>query len=258
MLLRRMMEHLKSQNWFAVVLDLLIVIVGVFLGFQVNAWNEARKNKAEENAALLRLQSEAEQVVAYWNYEVKSERRLNENRLVLLEVLDAGAMAESQQATVDDAILRLGHYPHFNPPRTVYDELVASGGLATISDSDVRHSVAAYAAEVDFASGQLTQFRTNLPTLYAAYEGRIFSVYERDRPSKRRFEYDIAALAKDRVFVSDMVDAVRNQLQFLTIRENVARRAQAMCETVSRSVGTTCDPEEISDEEIRLRDGVNR
>ena len=119
-------------------------------------------------------------------------------------------------------------------------------------------SVAAYAAEVDFASGQLTQFRTNLPTLYAAYEGRIFSVYERDRPSKRRFEYDISTLAEDRVFVSDMVDAVRNQLQFLTIRENVLRRAQAMCETVSRSVGRTCDPEEISDEEIRLRDGVNR
>ena len=258
MLLRRLMNHLNAQNWLAVVLDLLIVIVGVFLGFQVNAWNEGRKSEAAEYAALIRLHSEAEQVVAYWQFEVQREKELNENRLVLLEVLKSGEMAQDQTSSFDDAVMRLGHYPHFNPPRTVYDELIAAGGLRTISDAQVRHSVADYATELDFASGQLAQFRTNLPTLYAAYQGRIFSTYEPERSSKRRFEYDIPALAKDRQFVSDVVDAVRNQLQFLTFRESVLRRAIKMCESVSRAIASTCNPVEFSEEEIQLWDGVNQ
>jgi hypothetical protein len=42
MLLRRIREHATSHNWFAVSVDLLIVVLGVFLGMQVNNWNEAR------------------------------------------------------------------------------------------------------------------------------------------------------------------------------------------------------------------------
>ena len=32
MILRRITEHVKAQNWFAVGLDFLIVVVGVFIG----------------------------------------------------------------------------------------------------------------------------------------------------------------------------------------------------------------------------------
>jgi len=42
MLMRRAMEHLRQQHWMAVVIDLAIVVVGVFLGIQVSNWNEAR------------------------------------------------------------------------------------------------------------------------------------------------------------------------------------------------------------------------
>jgi len=106
--------------------------------------------------------------------------------------------------------------------------------------------------------GQLTQFRTNLPGLEDAYKGRIFSVYAPEQASMRRFEYDIAALAADRQFVSKIVDSVRDQLQFFTYREGVLKRAIAMCESVSRAVSMTCDAPEISEEEIKDRDGVNQ
>ena len=34
--------HLKEQNWIAVILDFVIVVMGVFVGLQVSNWNEAR------------------------------------------------------------------------------------------------------------------------------------------------------------------------------------------------------------------------
>lgn len=42
MILRRVIEHLRKQHWTAVLLDFLIVVLGVFVGLQVNNWNEAR------------------------------------------------------------------------------------------------------------------------------------------------------------------------------------------------------------------------
>ena len=35
MILRRVIEHVKPQNWTAVALDFLIEVTGVFIGIQV-------------------------------------------------------------------------------------------------------------------------------------------------------------------------------------------------------------------------------
>ena len=48
MILRRMTEHVKAQNWFAVGLDFLIVVVGVFIGIEIANWNQARQDSQEE------------------------------------------------------------------------------------------------------------------------------------------------------------------------------------------------------------------
>jgi hypothetical protein len=42
MILRRIPEHVKAQNWFAVGIDFFIVVVGVFVGLQVSNWNDRR------------------------------------------------------------------------------------------------------------------------------------------------------------------------------------------------------------------------
>jgi len=42
MVLRRLAENLRAQNWAVVSSEILIVIVGVYIGLQVNTWNEER------------------------------------------------------------------------------------------------------------------------------------------------------------------------------------------------------------------------
>lgn len=51
MILRRITQHVKDQNWFAVWLDFFIVVMGVFFGIQIGNWNESRlDNHAYEKA----------------------------------------------------------------------------------------------------------------------------------------------------------------------------------------------------------------
>ena len=42
MVIRRIREHVATHDWFAVAVDVGIVVLGVFLGTQVSNWNEAR------------------------------------------------------------------------------------------------------------------------------------------------------------------------------------------------------------------------
>ncbi|WP_306250026.1 hypothetical protein [Parvularcula sp. IMCC14364] len=60
MLLRRVMGHVKDQNWLAVGIDFLIVVSGVFIGLQVSEWNDNRNSREAYQLARERLVAESE------------------------------------------------------------------------------------------------------------------------------------------------------------------------------------------------------
>lgn len=58
MLLRRINEDVKNQNWIAIGIDFVIVVVGVFIGIQVSNWNERLEFEKREEALMRELRSE--------------------------------------------------------------------------------------------------------------------------------------------------------------------------------------------------------
>lgn len=60
MRLRSISKNLKDQNWFAVFLDLFIVVMGVYIGVQMGNLNERRKDQRDYRAALERFKVESE------------------------------------------------------------------------------------------------------------------------------------------------------------------------------------------------------
>ena len=63
MILRRLTEHFKSQNWFAVGLELIVVIVGIYIGLQADAWMSAKRDRALEVEYLERLVSDMDESI---------------------------------------------------------------------------------------------------------------------------------------------------------------------------------------------------
>lgn len=58
MILRRLTANLKAQNWTAISIEFLIVVVGVFIGTQVSNWNQDRIEKRETERLLVNLAPE--------------------------------------------------------------------------------------------------------------------------------------------------------------------------------------------------------
>ena len=58
MILRRLAEAMREHKWTTVVIELMIVVLGIFIGLQVDGWNEYRKDRIEEQIILARLAAE--------------------------------------------------------------------------------------------------------------------------------------------------------------------------------------------------------
>lgn len=56
MIFKRFAANLRAQNWFAIAIELAIVVVGVFIGTWVANWNEERVERAETRRMIAQLE----------------------------------------------------------------------------------------------------------------------------------------------------------------------------------------------------------
>ena len=40
MILRHIAENLRNENWITLMIELVVVVLGIFIGFQVDSWYE--------------------------------------------------------------------------------------------------------------------------------------------------------------------------------------------------------------------------
>ncbi|MEP7129735.1 MAG: hypothetical protein ABI770_01255 [Sphingomicrobium sp.] len=67
MILRRLTANLRTQNWTAIAIELVIVIVGVFVGTQVANWNQERSDKAAAQRMLVQLVPELRSQIEFFD-----------------------------------------------------------------------------------------------------------------------------------------------------------------------------------------------
>ncbi|NNE40935.1 MAG: hypothetical protein HKN14_08450 [Marinicaulis sp.] len=144
MLLRRITEHVKAQNWFAVGLDFLIVVVGVFIGLQVSNWNNVATAKAEEQQLLTQMQSDIAAAVTLKTHWLSD---MEDHRMSLLESIEI-IQKKPDQEFISDAHCGAMWSSHliFYPvaPLGSLDEILAKGSLLTPQGQSVRPSLLRY------------------------------------------------------------------------------------------------------------------
>jgi len=164
MLLRRVMEHVKAQNWTAVALDFVIVVMGVFIGIQVNNWNEARKDHAAEQRYLVRLHDD----IAH-NFDIS--KRLAEghaHRAATLKMLweyAEGMRADPPDENSMNSICRWFILPAIRIRSSTYQELVSTGNLTLIRNEEIRWLVQSAYAEHESTRRQIDLFGDKIRNL---------------------------------------------------------------------------------------------
>ena len=149
MILRRIVKHVQNQNWVAIAIDLVIVIVGVYIGIQAQAWTTERENRTIEHQYLLSLHDNLLDMI-----ESNEDRvaEFQERSTAMSEVTDYFE-AVGDQARLErrhcDVIARSHIYVgRIVVPPTIA-ELLTTGRLRLIRNDAVRLAIIAYSQAIE-------------------------------------------------------------------------------------------------------------
>lgn len=138
-ILGRLEQAVREQNWFAVALELVIVIVGVAVGFQITAWGNEREARGEEQDLLRGLRAEFTQVVADLETQIETHQRVERALATTLEALTEAERAQSSSGSVADSTLAWANVASTTQfSQGLLKGVLTTGRLGLIRDQELR------------------------------------------------------------------------------------------------------------------------
>lgn len=141
MILRRIIAHFRKQEWTAIALDFVIVVLGVFLGLQVNNWNEARAASRQEAALIAQLAGDLRSMRDSFVFADTIAQRTHDGWVVIFRALESCRPIEADPALVQYALARYQRTSQVNVQRTAYDELTSLGMFSRLSNRELKEEV---------------------------------------------------------------------------------------------------------------------
>ncbi|MEO6384217.1 MAG: DUF6090 family protein [Thermomonas sp.] len=138
MILRRVIEHVRKQEWTAIWIDLVIVVVGVFIGIQVSNWNAERETRQKAAIFTERLKIDLREEAWSYQYLIEYCRDVLANAEIAVDAL-SGKTAASNEALLVSAY-RATQYKQRSRRRSTYDELISTGTIGLIENQHLRET----------------------------------------------------------------------------------------------------------------------
>ncbi len=136
MILRRVIKHFRNQEWTAIFLDFLIVVVGVFVGLQVSNWNAVRGDEAEYVRALERLDTEVNENFAIIDDIDPDIEQSLQNVQQAIVALQSCTESEKNQQSINVGLTEIRGTYGIHLRRHALDELTSNLRLLSLQ-SDV-------------------------------------------------------------------------------------------------------------------------
>ncbi len=133
---QRVAAPARHLHWTTIAIDLIIVVVGVFIGMQASNWNQERATHQQSAEFTTRLKADLRE--EDWGYQLM----IAYNREVLDNANRAVGALDGTAALSDEALLvssyRATQYKQRLRRRSTYDELISTGTIGLIHDQALR------------------------------------------------------------------------------------------------------------------------
>lgn len=149
MILRRVTDAFRRQDWFTVFVETMIVVLGVFLGLQVNNWNEARALREREAVYLEQLLIDLESDRLTGARGVASANTIDtaaENLLAVLEGADGAEKVSDGELMQIVVSAGYAYLPQGNS--TTYNEMISTGALGLLESVELKRAFGEYYARL--------------------------------------------------------------------------------------------------------------
>lgn len=144
MILRRVVAQFQKQEWAAIGIDFVIVVLGVFIGLQVQQFAVERDRQKSERGYLTRLHGEIEQLLETRARYDRSRATFSADLLGAVQVLNDTNGTESLSPEQCDAIAGSAHTTVPPAELPTVAELLSAGRLDQLSSATLRTAILTY------------------------------------------------------------------------------------------------------------------
>ena len=240
MILANLAKAVREQNYYAVVLEFVIVIAGVVIGFQITAWNADRQNAARVDQALIRLQAETEQTIMVLRRRIEINASRQTDQSVMVRVAMNGELAPEDRATFERAVAQVMYFSRLPVQQSSYEALEQSGDLALITDRDLMAELNRYRGRLAWIDNQHAGFRRGLTTFSDTLSE--FTFHEpTGNPTVTRVRVDLERLSSEPRLQSALVQIARMHAIFAQYVIALEAHAVELCEHLAAETGRACD-----------------
>ena len=190
-MLRRLIASARRQDWFAVTVELVVVVLGIFIGMQVTSWSEDRKlaRQAHEYRESLAtdLATDEETMRAHADYFRVIEQY---GKLALGHLEQPVPVTDPEQASrLVTALMIASSLWEYRHARPTYEDLKSTGNLPLLGSTALRVRLANYYIAVDSAAVQwdvVTGYRAHVRSIIPAEaQRRVMDTCEHVAPGER-------------------------------------------------------------------------
>lgn len=138
MILRRLADAIREQNWFTVIIELVIVVAGILIAVQIDEWNQAQKDRALEKGYLERLLADVENSIERTtNHKFFVKTHADQTSLVL-DSLRSCSLDENQRDHFATGLFDLGKMVPSIFVLGSMNEMLSTGKFSVIQSAKVR------------------------------------------------------------------------------------------------------------------------
>lgn len=149
MIIRRMVENLKKRNFSTFAVELIVVVVGVFIGLQVSNWNDSRIDRTRAQSYLGRIRADLDSDIANYQDKLRLWNEVSAYGVLGLNYAKNRKLGDATEWDLILAYFQASQMAEFHTTRSTYDELKSGGELGLIRDLELRNLLARYYTNAD-------------------------------------------------------------------------------------------------------------
>lgn len=127
MIIKRISVGIKNQDWFVVTIEIMIVVAGIFIGLQVDDWNNERKFQQKETKLLLELKHELEASILLTEGRSNSFAQAAEAGRRSLKFLSSGNSCDKECWPILVDFLHASQWQSTDVRKSTYENMLIMG-----------------------------------------------------------------------------------------------------------------------------------
>jgi hypothetical protein len=234
MILRHLADAIRDQNWSTVLIELVVVVVGIFFGLQIDDWNERRKENSLERGYIERLEAEVDANIAVYRTAIQRAAKTDRLYRDYFDYLHDPAVASPGESELLAVLCRVGIQSRLRFDNTVYDELVSTGRLDIIGYIELTRSLKTYwTVQVSRAQGTAQLAPVNRQT-FRKLEQFIFWQPALPGGNYSNCQFDFEKFKTNNKAASLIAQAQRIQYSYLLAYQEILSKLTEVREALDR------------------------